>query len=63
MTESTKFAVRIQKKSIKNKLRVLFTMLAMTSLGMVWMTKQMPEGHMNKIFGGSGSSYSHMTLS
>ena len=63
MTESTKFAVRIQKKSIQNRLKVLVSMLVMTSAGMIWMTNQMPEGHMSKIFGNqSGSEYTQTML-
>lgn len=51
MNTVTNISLTFEKKTLRKRLNILFSALFLSAFGVGWMMSQMPEGHMQRIFG------------
>ena len=51
MTNPSKVAIRLEKESIRTRIKTLIIILGLVCAGMGYLSHIMPEGHLTKIFG------------
>ncbi|NRA46401.1 MAG: hypothetical protein HRU09_15730 [Oligoflexales bacterium] len=51
MTNPSNIAIRMEKETIRTRVKALVFLLGLVCAGMGYLSHQMPEGHLAKIFG------------